>query len=77
MEELMEDMTGACVFSKLDLRDGCHQIELEEESRYVTTFAHKKASIDISDYHSASPLRLKLFRMSCNSHFKVFMAFVT
>ncbi len=34
----MEDMTGACVFSKLDLRAGYHQIELEDESRSVTTF---------------------------------------
>ncbi|CAB4012865.1 Hypothetical predicted protein [Paramuricea clavata] len=33
VEELMEDMTGACVFSKLDLRAGYHQFELEEESR--------------------------------------------
>ncbi|CAB3995908.1 Retrovirus-related Pol poly [Paramuricea clavata] len=38
VEDLMEDMTGACVFSKLDLRAGYHQIELEEESRSVTTF---------------------------------------
>ncbi|CAB4006959.1 Transposon Tf2-9 poly, partial [Paramuricea clavata] len=38
VEELMEDMTGACVFSELDLRAGYHQIELEEESRSVTTF---------------------------------------
>jgi hypothetical protein len=35
----MEDMTGACVFSKLDLRAGYHQIELEEESRSVTNFS--------------------------------------
>jgi hypothetical protein len=34
----MEDMTGACVFSKLDLRAGYHQIGLEEESRSVATF---------------------------------------
>ena len=38
VEELMEDMTGACVFSKLDLRAGYHQTELEEESRSFTTF---------------------------------------
>ena len=38
LQELMEDMTGACVFSKLDLRAGYHQIELEEESRSVTNF---------------------------------------
>ena len=38
VEELMEDMTGASVFSKIDLRAGYHQIELAEESRDVTTF---------------------------------------
>ena len=38
VEELMEDMTSACVFSKLDIRAGYHQIELEEQSRPVTTF---------------------------------------
>jgi hypothetical protein len=34
----MEEITGVCVFTKLDFRAGYHQIELEEESRSVTTF---------------------------------------
>ena len=38
VEELMEDMTGTSVFSKLDLCAGYHQIKLDEESRDITTF---------------------------------------
>ena len=35
-------MNGATVFSRLDLTQSFHQIELEESSRYITTFiCHK------------------------------------
>ncbi|XP_055999587.1 uncharacterized protein K02A2.6-like [Ostrea edulis] len=35
---MLEDMNGSKVFSKLDLRWGYHRIELDEESREITTF---------------------------------------
>ncbi|XP_062568299.1 uncharacterized protein K02A2.6-like [Saccostrea cucullata] len=38
VDEMLEDMNGSTVFSKLDLRWGYHQIELDEESREITTF---------------------------------------
>lgn len=38
IEEVLYDMNGATVFSKLDLRWGFHQIVLSEKSRPITTF---------------------------------------
>ena len=38
IEEVLHDLNGSTVFSKLDLRWGFHQIELDEESRQITTF---------------------------------------
>jgi hypothetical protein len=35
-------MNGATVFSKLDLTQSFHQIELEESSRYISTFVCHK-----------------------------------
>ena len=39
IDELINDLNGANVFSKLDLRAGYHQLELHEDSRYITTFS--------------------------------------
>ena len=38
MEELLYDLNGSAVFSKIDHKWGFHQILLSEESRHVTTF---------------------------------------
>ena len=38
IEEVLYDLNGATVFSKLDLKWGFHHIELKEQSRDVTTF---------------------------------------
>ena len=42
IEELIDEMNNAKVFSKLDLKMGYHQIELEEGSREITTFITHK-----------------------------------
>ena len=39
VEELLHDLNGSTVFSKIDLKWGFHQILLSEGSRHVTTFA--------------------------------------
>ena len=39
IEETLQEMSGAKVFSKLDLNMAFHQIELAPESRDITTFA--------------------------------------
>ena len=38
IEEVLHDLNGSTVFSKLDLKWGFHQIELNVESREITTF---------------------------------------
>ena len=39
LDELITDRDGATVFSTLDLTSGYHQLELDPESRYITTFS--------------------------------------
>ena len=38
IEEVLYDLNGSTVFSKLDLKWGFHQVELDERSREMTTF---------------------------------------
>ena len=38
IKEIIDDLNGAKVFSKLDLNQGYNQLELAPESRYITTF---------------------------------------
>ena len=42
LEETLEALNGAAVFSKLDLRWSYHQVELHLESRVLTTFSTHK-----------------------------------
>ena len=39
IEDLIVDLNGSKIFSKIDLNKGYHQLELAKESRYITTFA--------------------------------------
>ena len=38
LDDLIYWMNGSTIFSKIDLNKGYHQLELDEESRYITTF---------------------------------------
>ena len=38
LKEIMSDLNGAVKFSKLDLNQGYHQLLLDEDSGYITTF---------------------------------------
>jgi transposase InsO family protein len=39
VDEILSDLNGAAVFSKIDLNQGYHQLELDPMSRYITTFS--------------------------------------
>lgn len=42
MDDIIHELNGTTVFSKLDLRAGYHQLELHPDSRYITTFSTHK-----------------------------------
>ena len=42
IDDLITDLNGARYFSKLDLNSAYHQLELDESSRYITTFTTHK-----------------------------------
>ena len=42
VDNLVHKLNGTTVFSKLDLRAGYHQLLLDEESLYITTFETHK-----------------------------------
>jgi len=55
VKEMIGDLNGARVFSKLDLNQGYNQLELAPESRYITTFGthmgfmrYKRLNFEIS-----------------------------
>ena len=39
LDDIINELNGATVFSHLDMNHGYHQLELEENSRDITTFA--------------------------------------
>ncbi len=39
LEDILQEVTGSKFFSTLDLNQAFHQIELDQESRYITTFS--------------------------------------
>lgn len=49
VNDIFHTHNGAKVFSKLDLRAGYHQLLLDEESRYMTTFQTHKG---LRRYHA-------------------------
>ena len=54
-EEVLYDLNGSTVFSKLNLKWGFHQIELEAESREIMTFVTDRGLYRIRGLFLESP----------------------
>ena len=39
LDDILASLNGSTVFSKLDLKNGYHQVELDEDSRFLTVFS--------------------------------------
>ena len=60
INEIINDLNGAKVFTKLDLNQGYNQLELAPESRYLTMFStHMHGSSPVSKTKFWSQLRSK------------------
>lgn len=61
IEELIDELHGAVVFSKLDLRFGYHQIGMYEDDIFNTAFKSYEGTMNLWSCPLASPMNPQLF----------------
>ena len=66
IDDLIHDLNGATVFSKIDLNSGYHQLELAPESRYITTFSTHRGLRRYTRLNFGTSSAAEVFKMPSN-----------
>ena len=69
IEDLLNDLNGARYFSKLDLTAAYHQLELDEQSRYITTFTTHKGLVQYKRLNFGTSSASEIFQSTIQSVF--------
>ena len=72
VDDLIHTLNGATVFSKLDLHAGYHQLLLNEESRYITTFQTHQGLRRYRTLNLGTSSGLKFFNTPLQRNFATF-----
>ena len=73
LSDFRAEMNGSKYFSKIDLKQAYHQLELKEESRYITTFSTHEGLFRYKRLTTERTVRQNFFRTFCN---KILVTFV-
>ncbi len=73
IEDLLNDLNGARYFSKLDLTAAYHQLELDEQSRYITTFTTHKGLFQYKRLNFEQAVPVRFFKAQSKSALMVFL----
>ena len=69
IEDLLNDLNGARYFSKLDLTAAYHQLQLNEQSRYITTFTTHKGLFQYKRLNFGTSNASEIFQSTIQSVF--------